>query len=374
MPKTKGESMSRKKMTFLLITVFLFVMVFSLSATCGMCSIDLNGQGSTAQTGRSDELQGSETTESQESPVKDDQAGEDVQQEAVVDETYQEGERSDTGEENSRPYIETVAVNEIEIDPEGMMRVNTGQNLNFFVQAFDDDGDELEFSAHDNIGNMLDVTQLDNNHAGFGWSAPEEHGTYQVMIDVFDSRGAETSLIIDIEVIEAVAVSAKTCYVDSDLCGFIVKDTTVLQEAEWSFIGDSTSGIQVKGYIAFDISELAVMGQESIFFCQLKVELVNVNDYDFADNVIIKAYDYGNSLELSDYNDEGTFIASYPTSESSYDISNEALLDSVKKAVSAGKDYYQLKFSMDSAAKIDSVSDGKRINFNGTSLLISHEE
>lgn len=355
--------------SYILAAVLFLTLIFSMAAVCNSCSIgpieeeDDTGQVDEVITSDEEEqAQGTEDAEP-EPPNEEEEAEEETAQEP--DETVV----------NSQPYIYSVALNGDVIDTTQEVRVLQGDSLDFIVQAGDDDGDELTFGAYDSVGNIQDVTKIDDNTAGFSWTAPDEPGVYQVTIDVFDESGGETSVIINVTVNEYVGPTETiSLYPSPTLCGFTDGDYLKTADEGWAFFGDSPRDTQLKGYISFDIRGISGLDPDSIRTVFCTVEHTVINEYDFAEYIHIKAFDYGESLDVGDFRVGGTFIASYPTNELSYMISNEALFNTLAEALDEGRQYYQLKFGMDSVTNGDGVSDGLRIDLDSIVLSVVYAE
>jgi len=365
-----------KKNVFLIIAVFLVSVIFSLAAICNGCSIELEDKEEQVGDGQSTDNTQSSLTEGQETQEQQGQGS--LQEDSQAEEAVQEQDPGDQEEtQNNSPYIATVAIDEVEIDTTEEYRALPSQSLNFYVQAYDDDGDGLAYGASDDLGNIAEVTKIDDNNAGFNWIAPEEPGIYRVMIDVFDTEGAEAGAVVFISV-DGPAFSesnSRTILPVQDLCGFIVEDQSVRMSYDpWSFVGDSSTGKQIKGYVSFDTSGLTDLQEEDILEAVLSLDLVVVSEYDFADRVDIKALDYGEDLDLEDFAPGGTLIASYPTDVLSYEISSDALLNSLKDTIGSSKMYFQLKFGMDKKTNGDDKSDGLRIMLDTANIQIVYVE
>lgn len=171
----------RKNKFFIILVILTLFTIFATAATCNFCGIKLD----TATSEKSEEEKNttSEVTESNEE---------------ITEETEPEEIEAVAEEDNNNPFIETIAVNENEINESDEIRVVSGNYLNFVVIASDEDDDELTYSANDNIGNNLEITKLDNTFCGFSWLAPNNPGLYDLTIKVEDNKSGEDHVVIHI--------------------------------------------------------------------------------------------------------------------------------------------------------------------------------
>ena len=155
--------------------------------------------------------------------------------------------------------------------------------------------------------------------------------------------------------------------VDKNLSGYIVKGGLVSTRVV--MVGDTGSNKEAKGYISFDISELL---DSPIVSAELKISnIVAAVDPTFADQLNIKYYDYGGSLDSSDFAVGGDFLASIPTAGlTSINISNNNLKNLIKKSIEAGKDYFQLKLGLSTPTDNDDTADMFAINLDNVKLTV----
>jgi hypothetical protein len=156
--------------------------------------------------------------------------------------------------------------------------------------------------------------------------------------------------------------------VNKNLSGYIVSDGTVLTRTV--MIGDSVSNKDIKGYISFDISELL---NSPIVSAELKISnIAAAVDPTFAEQLNIKVYDYGDSLDAGDFAVGGDLLTSIPTTGlTSINISGDNLKNLIKKSIEAGKNYFQLKMGLSTATDNDNTADLFAINLDSAKLTVT---
>ena len=70
------------------------------------------------------------------------------------------------------------------------------------IIATDEDGDELQYSAHDSQGTNFDVIKIDNNNAEFTFRPHFEAAPYTLTIEVSDGKGGIDSYPINMNFVE----------------------------------------------------------------------------------------------------------------------------------------------------------------------------
>ena len=155
--------------------------------------------------------------------------------------------------------------------------------------------------------------------------------------------------------------------VDKNLSGHIVKDGPVITRVV--LVGDTASNKETKGYISFDISELL---DSPVVSVELKISnIVAAVDPTFADQLNIKYYDYGDSLDMSDFAVGGDLLVSIPTAGlTSINISSNNLKDLMNKSITGGTGYFQLKLGLSTATDNDGTADMFGINLDNAKLTV----
>ena len=155
--------------------------------------------------------------------------------------------------------------------------------------------------------------------------------------------------------------------VDKNLSGYIIKDGLVSTGVV--MVGDNGSNKEAKGYISFDISELL---DSPVVSVELKISnIIAAVDPTFADQLNIKYYEYGGSLDMSDFAVGGDFLASIPTAGlTSINISSNNLKDLINKSITAGRHYFQLKLGLSTPSDNDGIADMFGINLDNAKLTV----
>jgi len=155
--------------------------------------------------------------------------------------------------------------------------------------------------------------------------------------------------------------------VNKNLSGYIVKDGPVTTRVV--MVGDTVSNKEAKGYISFDISELL---DTPVVSAELKISnIIAAVDPTFADQLNIKVYNYGDSLDSSDFAVGGDSLASIPTAGlTSINISSNNLIDLINKSITAGTNYFQLKLGLSTPTDNDNTADLFGINLDNVTLTV----
>ena len=126
-------------------------------------------------------------------------------------------------------------------------------------------------------------------------------------------------------------------------------------------IGDSTIGTAFKGYLSFDIRSLhGADVQDAVLTFQY---IGRTNDPEiFATSIIVKVFDYGDSIDASDYRVGGVNLTSIPIHETSWEVDSDILKDELQKVLDdRNNDYFQLKLGLNAITDGDDVIDSKDI-------------
>jgi hypothetical protein len=162
--------------------------------------------------------------------------------------------------------------------------------------------------------------------------------------------------ILDVS-IEEIALEFVTG-ADPALCGHIVKDTMVYHDTQ-ILVGDDGAGRQVKGYISFDIRDLTSSGAEILSATIHSATNTISGDLGFANELIIKSFDYGNSLDLGDFAVGGTHLISFPIDRADQIVfSVPELREAVNEFIRIEKSHFQIKLGFDVPADGDGTIDG----------------
>ena len=134
------------------------------------------------------------------------------------------------------------------------------------------------------------------------------------------------------------------------------------------FMGDTTSDIQEKGYLSFDISGLHGKTVQDAEINFTSIESWG-NPESFASSIIVKVYNYVR-LDASDFAVGGEYLASIPISATSYTISGNTLKNELQDVLdNEVRDYFQLKLGLNAATNNNGIGDDIRINCNEAVLI-----
>jgi hypothetical protein len=205
-------------------------------------------------------------------------------------------------------------------------------------------------------------------------SSDTESGNEEETAEQAEEEDNETEIEDDdIDVVEFLREEA-SIQPDPDLSGIVYESghTTSARDRMSISVGDTTSYIQCKGYISFNISELhgKTVVDSSIEF--LNITIFN-NPQSFATITDIKAFNYGNSLDAEDFNPGGTRLAQIPISSTSYTITGNTLKDQLQMALNeTDRDFFQIKLGLDGETNNDLVGDAVSINLDHIYLYITY--
>jgi hypothetical protein len=174
----------RKDKLFLMSSILIVIFLLATAATCNLCGVPIEiGETTTEETESKSEisLQPIETIQSQSQSTESQTVG------------------------NNPPEIKEIEVAggvDIELMEEQFSFINTEEDyeneIPFNIEAYDEDSDELNYSAYDSLGISFACTKIDNNNAEFIWSPPRAYfGNYVLTMEVSDGKGGKDSYIID---------------------------------------------------------------------------------------------------------------------------------------------------------------------------------
>ena len=170
----------RKNKLYLLSSILIIIFVCATAVTCNLC-------------GNPIEITVPEEETTVEKPEQENQAT-----------TQAESQSTEAAvEDNHPPEIREIEMMGMDVEyavSEGYfdeIPVEAIGDVNFTIEAYDEDVDELQYSAFDSLGNSFEVTKIDNNNAEFSWELLPESGSYTLTIEVSDNRGGTDSQSID---------------------------------------------------------------------------------------------------------------------------------------------------------------------------------
>lgn len=317
-------------------------------------------------------------TEPVENPPEDDPPG---------DEPTEDNPAGDDppDEENNPPVIGVVIADGVTVEIGDEVITDIGDSIIFEVQASDPDDDELLYTASDNLDNIMEVIKINNNHAQFGWEAPETFGNYDITIAVSDEEEAADTRVIPVNVIHAVGIipedyitDERTIAPDPALSGCMSESRIPSLASDGSgtpsiYVGDSTDGSNVKGYLSFNVNDLS-----GTIIIEAEVVITHfgrVGDPTSLHGSLLDFYavNYGGSLDGSDYRTgSSTGLASMAPESTSFTISVSELIEEIQEVLDdPGRDNFQLKLFFQNA-NTNGDPDGFEIILSNVSLLITY--
>lgn len=378
----------KKSRLYFLIAVLSIIIFFCSAAICNRCSM-LPAE-STEETAEETAID-----ENVEENISDEETTTTKETTATSSTEAEEGDNSDDQEddtdENAAPVIDKITFSAEDsgiffdadrADPELLQNVPPLMRLEVNIEASDSNGDNLAYSVSDSLGNNFEVRKINNNKAAVNFSAPEGAGEYTIDIRVTDGKGGQADYNLDMNIViveveaeaERIAVNK---YPYALLSGSIVKDTAIILASDSSgvpsvFFGDTASNKQAKGYFSFDLMDL--FGRTIIDASINCPRLERLGNPNFAENIDIKAFNIGPSLDYGDFAVGGVHLRTLGTNSGSIAISGDTLKNELQRIISAGSgNYFQIKIGLSSAVNANSTADGFNIYLSDMELRITYQ-
>jgi len=371
----------RKNKLYVFLSILTIIFLFGTAAICTQCGASIDETVGGPGDNLDEEPPGTEPggeqpsgTEPGETPPDD---------EPPLDDEAPSGDEP-PDEENNPPVIEMVIANDTTIEAGDEIITITGNSINFEVQASDPDDDELLYTATDNLGNIMEVIKIDNNHAQFGWVAPETAGNYDVTIAASDEEEAADLRVIPVSV----------GHEEEGGGGYVHDDTTIAPDPALSgcmsesripslasesssapniYVGDSTDGSNVKGYLSFNVNSLS--GKTIVEAEVVITHFGRIGDPTtlLGSDLDFYAVNYGDSLDGSDYRTGSyTHLTSMAPESTSFTISGSELIEEIQEVLDdPGRDNFQLKLLFQNA-NTNGDPDGFEIILSNVSLFITY--
>jgi len=340
-----GGIMKRNKL-YILLTLIITVILFGTAAICTQCGAsideaigDLGGFVEGESPGTEPGGEQPSDTEPGETPPGDEPPYEDNHPPAIEE-------------------IETMGVDVEYAEAEGMFEdlpadpdIEGIPDIIFSIEAYDEDGDELQYSAYDSLGAEFDVTKIDNNNAEFFWELSEEPGPYTLTMEVSDGRGGTDSQSVNMTFIEPPEGTEWEGISEARLDVVPEETGQIANNEDWAtladiYIGDGGGDRYVNGYISFNITYLA--GVE-VVSATLTMDLDReCGDRSYLGNLRIGTLDYGtgpftvpSSVSIRDI--PAKLLIQLPNSTTDVSYSSNELADELQKNINAASDRFQLK-------------------------------
>ena len=395
----------KKNKLFILITVLITVMVFSVAAVCNQCSLFPSTDTTTqTESGKKDNM----------SSANESSTDGKTRESTTATNQVESATESENSQENAQPVIEKLLMSaategdiffdlmDEEIQNEFLQtNIYVGlPQLKISIIASDKNNDTLSFEALEDGSTELEVNVTSATAAEFLWT-PVAPCPKAIKVIVSDNNGGKAEHDINMNILSAEEVaermeeyeegSGESAAEDSGaamyesvvslganpaISGYIVKDTEIKlasssSGAPYIMVGDNNSNKQIKGYLSFDIRSLhgkTVLGAW-LNFSDFEI----VNNPRFADYIDVKVYNYGGSLDMADFAVGGQSIARIPTSSGSYEISGDTLKTELQKYLDASSEsYFPVKIGLSSASNNNGVTDVFNIYLSNVSLEIDY--
>lgn len=169
------------------------LVIFTTAATCSFCGLQLD----TADSDKEPLIESEGKTETD--SISDSNRDPSIQTSTTSAESQ--------GEDSSPPVIREIELFggvDLEFYREDFESIASAEieeiEIPFNIEAYDEDEDELAYSAYDSLGTDFDVTKTDNNNAMFIWTNPSYTGTYVLTVEVSDARGGVDTYSIDMNI------------------------------------------------------------------------------------------------------------------------------------------------------------------------------
>jgi hypothetical protein len=165
---------------------------------------------------------------------------------------------------------------------------------------------------------------------------------------------------------------------DKNLSGCIWEEGIVAPAAGTTYsiiyICDGTDNSQQKGYFSFDISKFH--GKTAL---DTKINFINIYYFDhpesFASAIDVRVFNYGTTLDASDFASRGVWLAKIPILDTPYTISGDNLKNELQNILDdSSRDYFQIELELNTATNNDGISDGVIIYCNEAELFISYKD
>ena len=186
----------KKNKLYILSSILIIISLFATAVTCNLCGIPI-------------EITVPEEEKTEEKPEIEQQA-------TITNQDSQNTEDTQSTEApaggNNSPAIQEVEFIGVDVEvaeAEGMFTdmpanpdLEGAPEFIFTIEAYDEDEDELTYSAYDSLGNSFDVTKTDNNNAEFIWNWPDTVGAYTLTAEVSDGKGGTDSQSVNMNFVE----------------------------------------------------------------------------------------------------------------------------------------------------------------------------
>ena len=169
-----------------------------------------------------------------------------------------------------------------------------------------------------------------------------------------------------------------TINADASKSGYISDGTAQLVwMGDWVYIGDNTIDKLFKGYLTFSLSHFNDLSDVTVTDAEIRIPGLESHDepWNAGTELHILVKDYGNTIDYpEDFAVGGEVIKVFATSDTldNLNFSTTALKDELQDALSAGKELFQLKFSLNNKSN-NGDADWYKFNSGSAEMYIKYE-
>ena len=146
------------------------------------------------------------------------------------------------------------------------------------------------------------------------WTTPNAAGDYTIQVKVTDGKGGEATKSKTVHVGAPIEANVNI-NVDASISGHIIVEMAAYTVGDSTFVGDFDNNKQIKAYLSFNISGISSLEDVTVKEASLSMPVdVILGHPELMPNVHVRVFDYGSSLELADQIAGGDFVKIFPTS------------------------------------------------------------
>lgn len=363
----------KKKVLFMIFVILIAILIMTIAATCSFCGISVSKEGAEQAEisiiGQDDNESSSAGNSSSDSSNAD--QGESAEDSSQASSNDSDGQSNNAGENDPLQIIKIMYSGQDITDEAGPLSVSYQQGLHEFeITVKEPEGENVDLEVSVGLGAVTEIEILEPGVFRFAWSVPEapsgavdpigtaldlialdvngNRNTYR--IEVMLTPPEQEDQIDGFEHVEEGSIGSLILKASNELSGTVIED----DEAFTSniFIGDSEENRVNKGYISFDISDLASIEVDSISRVDLRFDSVRSAGTPryISNTVIFKVFYYGNSLDLQDYYDNGVVFATTDAMNfagTNRIINSDHLRNRLKLAIEEGRQWFQISIRLD---------------------------
>lgn len=209
----------------------------------------------------------------------------------------------------------------------------TGLEYEIATVASDPDGDILSYSWSVDGGSLADPSKNPVK-----WTMPGTPGFYPITVTVDDGKGGKAEKTTSVSVRTLPSVSLEQVPGGGWISYGTPKFRDICLEVR---VGDSAQNGPVRGFLSFDISNLA--GKE-VVSAEIEFSDYNVHwdPFSLIEKIWVVSIDWGDGeITYTDFDLPGTMLGEYEIPI--FTVSGKKLVDELNKAINNGRDRFQLR-------------------------------